>query len=71
MSSQKMKNGCMEKKLLKMSCFIWLIGSIENFFAYVHDTFVPYYPKGIADSWAQEDRLGEELLEILDAYMKF
>ena len=39
MSSQKMKNGCMEKKLLKMSCFIWLIGSIENFFAYVHDTF--------------------------------
>ncbi len=33
--------------------------------------FVPYYPKGIADSWAQEDRLGEELLEILDAYMKF
>ena len=43
----------------------------ENFFAYVHDTFVPYYPKGIADSWAQEDRLGEELLEILDAYMKF
>ena len=39
MSSQKMKNGCMEKKLWKMSCFIWLIGSIENFFAYVHDTF--------------------------------
>lgn len=33
--------------------------------------FVPYYPKGIVDSWAQEDRLGEELLEILDAYMKF
>lgn len=33
--------------------------------------FVPYYPKGIADSWAKEDRLGEELLEILDAYMKF
>ena len=39
MSSQKMKNGCMGKKLWKMSCFIWLIGSIENFFAYVHDTF--------------------------------
>ena len=39
MSSKKMKNGCMGKKLLKMSCFIWLIGSIENFFAYVHDTF--------------------------------
>ena len=33
--------------------------------------FVPYYPKGLADSWAKEDRLGEELLEILDAYMKF
>lgn len=33
--------------------------------------FVPYYPKGIADCWAQNDRLGEELLEILDSYMKF
>ena len=39
MSSQKMKNGCVGKKLWQMSCFIWLIGSIENFFAYVHDTF--------------------------------
>ena len=60
----------MGKKLLEMSCFSWLIGSIENFFAYVHDTFVPYYPKGIADCWAQKDRLGEELLEILDIYMR-
>lgn len=33
--------------------------------------FVPYYPKGIADCWAQKDRLGEELLEISDLYMKF
>ena len=39
LGNQKMKNGCMGKKLWKMSCFIWLIGSIENFFAYVHDTF--------------------------------
>ena len=30
--------------------------------------FYPYYPKGIADSWARNDPLAERLLEVLDLY---
>lgn len=33
--------------------------------------FMPYYPRGIADSWEFDDKLGNELLEVLDYYMKF
>ena len=33
--------------------------------------FMPYYPWGIADSWEFDDKLGNELLEVLDYYMKF
>ena len=32
--------------------------------------FMPYYPKGIADSWAFDDKLGKELLKVLDYYKK-
>ena len=32
--------------------------------------FMPYYPKGIADCWDFNDRLGDELLKVLDYYMK-
>ncbi len=32
--------------------------------------FMPYYPRGIADSWEFNDELGNELLEVLDYYMK-
>ncbi len=32
--------------------------------------FMPYYPRGIADSWEFNDKLGNELLEVLDYYMK-
>ena len=31
--------------------------------------FMPYYPRGIADSWEFDDKLGNELLEVLDYYM--
>ena len=33
--------------------------------------FMPYYPRGIADSWDSNDNLGNELLKVLDFYMKF
>ena len=32
--------------------------------------FMPYYPRGIADSWDFNDKLGNELLKVLDFYMK-
>lgn len=32
--------------------------------------FMPYYPRGIADSWNLNDKLGNELLKVLDSYMK-
>lgn len=34
------------------------------------DVFVPYYPRGIADSWDFQDPLGEKLLNILEIYNK-
>ncbi len=33
--------------------------------------FMPYYPRGIADSWDQNDNLGDELLRVLNIYKKF
>lgn len=33
--------------------------------------FMPFYPRGIADSWDFNDSLGKELLKVLDVYMKF
>lgn len=32
--------------------------------------FMPYYPKGIADSWDFNDNLGKALLDVLDIYME-
>ena len=32
--------------------------------------FMPYYPRGIADCWDFNDNLGNELLKVLDYYMK-
>lgn len=31
--------------------------------------YMPYYPRGIADSWDYNDNLGNELLRILDVYV--
>ena len=33
--------------------------------------FMPYYPRGIEDCWDSNDNLGNELLKVLDFYMKF
>ncbi|MEE1255314.1 MAG: hypothetical protein UHN47_02190 [Lachnospiraceae bacterium] len=32
--------------------------------------FMPYYPRGISDSWDFNDKLGKELLKVLDSYIK-
>ena len=34
------------------------------------DEYMPYYPRGITDSWDFNDNLGNELLKVLDVYMK-
>ena len=34
------------------------------------EQFMPYYPRGIADDWERNDKLGNELLKVLDCYMK-
>ena len=34
------------------------------------DEFLPYYPKGISDSWDFNDKLGKKLMNILDVYRR-
>lgn len=38
----------------------------------IRDTkqFMPYYPKGINDCWEYNDKLGQELLAVLDIYIE-
>ncbi len=62
----RMENGGYEEKHLE---FILKELKIMRSKCGSHE-FRPYYPRGIADSWDYDDRLGNELMELAGEYLR-